>query len=86
MRLPRGTIYSTCIWQWGSKDHPYYCLGGPNSIILVYLDPLTYIHIFVYVYMYSYMCLYFCIYVYGFRVLEVRVFSSAESGYFGVGL
>ena len=24
----------------GPKDHPYYGFGGPNSVMVVYMDPL----------------------------------------------
>ena len=32
--------YTLLLWNWVPKDHPHYGFLGPNSIIVVYMDPL----------------------------------------------
>ena len=40
--LPRGSIYTTTM-ELGPTNHPcYYGFWGPNSIMVVFMDPLAY--------------------------------------------
>ena len=49
--IPRGSIYTT-IRESGPKI-PYHTIEGimgPNSLMVVYVDPLGYIYIYIYIY------------------------------------
>ena len=37
--IPRESIYSTMM-ELGPQDHKKDCLVGPNSMVVVYMDPL----------------------------------------------